>query len=189
MPAYPDPSAIVLVAILPKVRDLEIARLLGWYRIPLRTAPKIISVDAVAFYQPNSFGKEHGGRIECWAELHGHELTTRRELFKDQQDHPRANEEYYKLQIGPLVQLPGVIRAERWKRVIFLYTTGLLIHSAATLNDLVMHTDEREIVWRSLRERAIKSGNYHEAELPEELIDPILCALFGSFDRPDSFSH
>jgi len=42
---------LVLVAILPKPRDLEIARVLGWYRIPLATAPKTIRVDWIAFYQ------------------------------------------------------------------------------------------------------------------------------------------
>ena len=43
------PSDLILVAIIPSVRDMEIARLLGWYRIPLRTAPKVIAVDYLAF--------------------------------------------------------------------------------------------------------------------------------------------
>ncbi len=34
-----DPTELILVCVLPRPRDLEIARLLGWYRIPLRTAP------------------------------------------------------------------------------------------------------------------------------------------------------
>jgi len=56
-------SSLVLVCLLPSPRDLEIARLLGWYRIPFRTAPKVVTVDALAFYQPGSFG-ESGGQIE-----------------------------------------------------------------------------------------------------------------------------
>jgi hypothetical protein len=50
------PASLVLVCLLPAPRDLEIARLLGWYRIPLRSAPKVIAVDYLAFYQPASFG-------------------------------------------------------------------------------------------------------------------------------------
>ena len=61
---------------MPTPRDIEIARLLGWYRIPLRTAPKVVAVDYLAFYQPSSFG-ESGGQIEFVASVHGHELTTR----------------------------------------------------------------------------------------------------------------
>jgi hypothetical protein len=71
---------------------LEIARLLGWYRIPLRTRPKVVAVDYLAFYQPSAFGGR-GGQIEFIAQVRGHELTTRGELFKDEADHPRSNEE------------------------------------------------------------------------------------------------
>ncbi len=45
----PPPTALMLVAVMPSPRDLEIARVLGWYRIPLRFAPKIIQVDYLAF--------------------------------------------------------------------------------------------------------------------------------------------
>ena len=53
----PKPTDLILVAFMSTPRDLEIARVLGWYRIPLRTAPKVVSVDYLAFYQPASFGK------------------------------------------------------------------------------------------------------------------------------------
>ena len=68
---------------MPTPRDMEIARLLGWYRIPLRTAPKVVAVDYLAFYQPLSFG-DSGGQIEFVASVRGHELTTRRELLQDE---------------------------------------------------------------------------------------------------------
>ena len=90
------PTDLILVCLLPTPRDLEIARLLGWYRIPLRTAPKVVAVDQLAFYQPSAFGG-HGGQIEYIAQVRGHELTTRGELLRDETDHPRANEEYYKI--------------------------------------------------------------------------------------------
>src|SRR5512141_1909051 len=162
-------TALVLVCLIPAPRDLEIARLLGWYRIPLRTAPKVVAVDYLAFYQPASFG-EGAGRIEYVAPVRGHELTTRAELLKDEADHPRAREEYYKLQLGGLERLPQPIVADRWKRLTFLYTTGEYLHRAETLNDLVVTADERVLLWRSLRERALNATLYKtnlpEAELP-----------------------
>jgi hypothetical protein len=176
----PIPStAFVLVAFVPTPRDLEIARLLGWYRIPLRKAPKVINVDYLAFYQDAAFGEAHRWRIETFAEVRGHELTTRAELLRDEPDHPRAREEYYKVQLGPLETLPRPVLAGRWRRVTFLYTTGDLLARARTVNDLVVRSDERDVLWRSLRERALASGAYTASQLPEIDLDPILLALFG----------
>ncbi len=172
------PTALILVAILPTRRDFEIARLLGWYRIPLRTAPKVVAVDYLAFYQPSSFG-EQGGRIEWLAEVRGHELTTRRELLRDEPDHPRAQEEYYKIQLGPLQRLPHPILAEDWRRITFLYTTGEHFLRARTLNDLVVHGSERELLWKSLRERAENEQRYRTDLPPADLPAEVLMTLLG----------
>ncbi len=184
------PSSLVLVCLLPQPRDLEIARLLGWYRIPLRTAPKVIAVDYLAFYQPASFG-EHGGRIEYIAEVRGHELTRRAELLRDEPDHPRAHEEYYKIQLGPLERLPRPIHAEKWRRITFLYTTGAYLLQARTIHDLVIHSEERATLWRSLRERAETSQHYHAELPPPDLPAEVLIALLGirelQSDRTGSF--
>ncbi|MBR6088383.1 MAG: hypothetical protein IKP86_00520, partial [Anaerolineaceae bacterium] len=107
-------DALVLVAIMPKPRDMDIARLLGWYRIPLKSAPKILHPDAIAFYQTSSFSKGHRSQIECYAEVSGVELTTRAELFRDEPDHPRAHEEYFKIQLRSLETLPHPILADEW---------------------------------------------------------------------------
>jgi hypothetical protein len=173
-----SPSSLVLVCLLPTPRDLEIARLLGWYRIPLRTAPKVVAVDYLAFYQPSTFA-ERGGQIEFIAQVRGHELTTRGELLKDEADHPRAKEEYYKLQLGALEKLKEPVKSDKWKRLTFLYTTGEYLLKAKSLNDLVVDGDERQLLWRSLRERAENSQLYI-TDLPEADIPPeVLIALLG----------
>lgn len=180
-------ASLVLVCLIPKPRDLEIARLLGWYRIPLRTAPKVVAVDYLAFYQPASFG-EAGGRIEFAAPVRGHELTTRAELLKDEADHPHAGEEYYKIQLGGLERLPQPVLAEGWKRITFLYTTGEYLRSASTLNELVVDAEEREVLWRSLRERALNSQLY-KTDLPEQDIPPdVLVALLGIREEPAAYA-
>lgn len=173
-----SPTSLILVCFVPSPRDLEIARLLGWYRIPLRTAPKVVAVDYLAFYQPASFG-ERGGKIEFIAEVRGHELTTRGELLKDEADHPRAKEEYYKIQIGGLEKLGAPILADKWKRITFLYTTGEYLLNAKTINDLVVDGDERQVLWMSLRERA-ENEQLYKTDLPEADIPPdVLLALLG----------
>jgi hypothetical protein len=179
--AYPPDSALILVGVMTHPRDLEIARLLGWYRIPLRFAPRVIAVDYVAFYQNTSFGPEHGGKIEFTAALRGHELTTRAELLHNEQQHPRANEEYYKLALAPLQALPRPIPHGKWRRITFLYTLGNLLHQARTLDDLIVPAEERAGLWHSLRERALSEGSYTAQELPEDdfALDPALLAMLG----------
>lgn len=182
-----SPASLILVTFLPTPRDLEIARLLGWYRIPLRTAPKVVAVDYLAFYQPASFG-EHGGRIECVAEVKGHELTTRAELLRDEADHPRAREEYYKIQIGALEKLAHPIVADKWRRITFFYSTGEYLLNAKSVNDLVVQSDERQLLWRSLRERA-ENEQLYKVDLPEADIPPeVLMALLGIKESKVSYT-
>ncbi len=101
-----DPDDLVLVAIVKARRDLEIARMLGWYRIPLQSAPKTVRVDWLAFYQTGAFGDERWS-VRYVAPVRGFELTTRSDLLRDEPDHPRADEPYYRIQIGELERLPS----------------------------------------------------------------------------------
>jgi hypothetical protein len=177
----------VLVAVVNNPRDIEIARLLCWYRIPLRTAPKVIAVDYLAFYQTGAFGDDKW-RIQFIAPVRGHELTTRAELLKSEPDHPRAREEYYKIQVGALESLSKPVLAETWHRVTFLYTTGEYLLAAATVNDLVVQSDERQLLWQALRERA--NQKYGEQELPDiELSDVVLAILLGIKDLVEPYAE
>lgn len=161
---------MILVAIMPKARDMEIARLFGWYRIPMKTAPKILRVDYIAFYQTQNFGKEHGSRIERYAPVLGVELTTRAELFRNEPDHPRANEFYYKIQLGELMTLPRPILADKWKRFLFIYTSGKQFLQAETIRDLAVRGAEQKLFWQALRERGEQMP---ELELLGKAPDPL----------------
>lgn len=175
-------TSLILVAILPNQRDFDIARLFGWYRIPLKSAPKVISVDYLAFYQTKAFGEGKRWQIAYVAEILGHELTRRGDLLRDEADHPRAQEEYFKIQIGPLQRLENPIPAGDWKRITFFYTTGEQFKQAQTVNDLVIKAqEEREILWHTLRERALRANEYQAQELPESILDPMILALLGRF--------
>lgn len=181
------PTDLILVCLIPSPRDLEIARLLGWYRIPLRTAPKVVAVDYLAFYQPAAFA-ERGGQIEFIAQVRGHELTTRGELLRDEKNHPRANEEYFKIQLGGLEKLREPIRADKWKRLTFLYSTGEYLLNAKLLNDLVVQNEERNILWKNLRERA-ESEQLYKVDLPEADLPPeVLLALLGIKEAQADYS-
>jgi len=134
---------LVLVAVVKSPRDLEIARVLGWYRIPLASAPGTMRVDWVAFFQGSAFGEERWA-VRYASKVRGYELTTRGELLRDEPDHPRAAEPYYRLQLGPLLELPKPIPGRGWRRFTFLYTTGERLRWARVVKDLTMPAAGRE---------------------------------------------
>ena len=171
-----NPTDLVLVAVLKDKRDLEIARVLGWYRVPVKHAPKTIAVDWLAFYQTAKFGEEKWA-INYIAPVRGHELTTRAQLLRTQPDHPRANESYYKIQIGPLERLPHPIPSRSWRRLTFLYTTGERLLAAEEINDLIIQSAERERLWKALRERGLVAEREYEAGRGDEVDLALLCAL------------
>ena len=179
----PPDHALILLSVIPHPRDLEIVRLLGWYRIPLIRAPKVVAVDYLAFYQTAAFGVRKW-RIEFTAPVLGHELVTRAELLRDEQEHPRAQQEYYKITLGDLERLPDPILAGNWKRITFLYTTGEYLRNARTVNDLVVHSEERRILWQALCERSAQGRYSAGTSQPVIDIEPaVLAAVLGIKER------
>jgi len=144
---------LVLVAVVRQPRDLDIARVLGWYRIPVGTAPKTLRVDWLAFYQTAAFGEERWS-VRQAAPVRGFELVRRAELLQDEPEHPRAGEPYFKVQLGPVEALSHPIRSARWKRFTFVYTTGGRLLAARDVAELtIASAAERDRLWRMLRER------------------------------------
>ncbi|HSB88830.1 MAG TPA: hypothetical protein VLD63_02270 [Anaerolineales bacterium] len=149
---------LVLVAVVKTPRDLEIARVLGWYRIPLSRAPGTMRVDWLAFFQGAAFGDERWS-VRYLAEVRGYELTTRGDLLREEAAHPRSREPYYRLQLGPLQALAEPIPARRWRRFTFLYTTGERVRQARDVRDLTMPSaSRREPGGRRLRESRQDGG-------------------------------
>jgi hypothetical protein len=130
------PDARVLVCLINHPRDLEIARWDHWYRIPTSHAPSDYLADILAFYLTAAFGDEKWA-IHEYAAVRGHELVRRVDLFPDQPNHPRANELYYKMQLGPLQRLSRPIPSLKWRRISFIQTTGDRFLNALEVGELV----------------------------------------------------
>jgi hypothetical protein len=175
MQNQPTDTDLLLVAIMPEPRDFEIARLFGWYRIPEKKAPKTLLVDYLAFYQPASFGAQAHG-IYWYAPLLGHELSTRRQLLQNEPNHPRADEAYFKLQIGALQKRIPPLLSARWRRLSFFYTIGAYFNTAQDLTDLLVGNAERELLWQALRERGYHTEKAYSGESPALELS-VLCAL------------
>ena len=131
-----EPFARVLVCLINTPRDLEIARWDHWYRIPVKHAPSDYLADIIAFYLTSAFGDERWA-IHEYAEVRGHELVKRVDLFPDQPAHPHADDLYYKMQLGPLQRLPRPIPSLKWRRIAFIQTTGDRFLNALEVSELV----------------------------------------------------
>ena len=130
------PEDRVLVAVLNNRRDFDRVVDQGWYRIPAKYAPPTTgNSEYLAFYFTKAFGEERWA-IHWYAPLRGHELLRRRDLLPDEPDHPRANAVYYKLQLGPLIELEFPIYSLRWRRITFIETSYDRFTAAEEINDL-----------------------------------------------------
>jgi very-short-patch-repair endonuclease len=151
-----DPSERVLVAVMNNERDLRIAREQGWYRIPVRSAPAIMEFGRLALYQTKVFGDE-GCAINYWAEVKGLQVVKRHELLPEEGDHPRAHEDYYKVEIGELHRLPRPIVSRRGRRIVFIPTTLAKFRQAREINDLFHESPLEDILWEAFKEEGLEA--------------------------------
>ena len=144
------PGHQVLVAVVPSLADWERVCREGWYRIPLRRAPSRIGAAYLAFYHPGCFGALRWA-IHYYAPIHRYSVVPRRELLPDEAAHPRADELYYKLDLGPLQRLPRPIPSARLRRVTFIRTDLDTLLQAQEIGDLWRREPPKERLWRGLQ--------------------------------------
>lgn len=130
----------VLVAYVPQPTDFNLIQSESWYRIPQKYAPKGLYSEYIAFYFGRRFGDQKWA-IHYFAENRGHELVRRIDLLPDQPNHKRAQEVYYRVQLGPLQQLERPVISLQWRRILFIHTTGDRFTTASEINDLLIDGD------------------------------------------------
>lgn len=151
---YPEDR--VLVGVMPDPHDFDLAQHEHWYRIPLKQAPDGIHAEYIAFYFTNKFGNDLRWAIHFYARRTGHELVRRVDLLPDQLNHPRAEEKYYKIQLGELREKTPPVVSLRWRRITFIQTTWDRFMAAREINDLFRSDNQFvERLYRSLRQQGI----------------------------------
>jgi len=153
LPGEQEPH--VLVAVMNDPLALEIARTKGWYRIPVRRAPPRVGADYIAFYQTAAFGPEERWKINYYAPIRRYRIVRRRDLLPQEAGHPRADDEYYKLEIGHLEPLPHPIPSRRLRRITFIPTTLKRLLGAQEINDLWLGNKVEEQLWQSFKEQGL----------------------------------
>jgi len=175
-PDAPDDSP-VLVVVVNDPADLARARDEGWYRIPLDRAPRRIAADYLAFYQTGAFPPEERWTVQWLAPVQAYRLTTRKELIPDEPEHPRADQPYYKVALGPLAPLPHPVPSRRLRRITFIPTTLGRLMQAEEINDLWIKSSAQERLWAALKLADI------DAERQYPLADDLPAADFALLCR------
>jgi hypothetical protein len=157
----------VLVVVLNSLRDLEVAREQGWYRIPLKRAPTRVGADYLAFYQTSVFGEERWA-VNYYAPVRRYRIVSRRILLPGEPDHPRADDLYYGIQIGSLRRLPRSIPSRRLRRITFIPTTLERLLGAEEINDLWCGTRDEEQIWRAFKEHGLAPERHYPLTEVEE---------------------
>ena len=150
--ARPGSGDRVLVAVVNQARDFEIARREGWYRIPVQRAPSQVGADYLAFYLTGRFPPELRHRVTYYAPIRAYRLARRVTLLPDEADHPRAQESYFKIEIGPLMELERPVVSEKLRRITFISTSLEQLLSAREIRELWHKPSRRETLWRALSE-------------------------------------
>lgn len=140
----------VLVAVMNNPRDLCIARTEHWYRIPIRRAPRRVGADYLAFYFTGAFPPDLRHQVRVYAPIHAYRLARRIDLLPGEGEHPRAEDRYFKVEIGPLRELPRPIPSHRLRRITFIPTTLNKLLNAGEINDLWDDARDDDALWAAL---------------------------------------
>lgn len=177
------PSEQVLVALMNNCRDFERARDEGWYRIPVKSAPRAIDAARIAFYQTQVFGDEKW-QVKYHAEVRFKEILKRRDLLPDESDHPRAEMPYYRLNLNGLQELKRPIISRSGRRLVFISTTRRKFQLAREINDLFHDSPLEDELWRTFKRARIRAERqlHINANKRKYCLDFALHCLRGGID-------
>jgi very-short-patch-repair endonuclease len=158
----------VLVAIVNSRADFDIARELGWYRIPVSSVEKWLRgrwpPRWLAFYQPKVFGDE-AYAVKYYAEVLDLREVLRRDLFPDRADDPKADWPYCQILLGPLKELARPIPSKRLRRIVFIATTWDKLACAEEINDLFDESPLEDRLWGELKRLKIPAERQEPVEV------------------------
>jgi hypothetical protein len=159
------PEDRVLVGVIKRKRDLVYARDEHWYRIPQGRMPRGINAEYIALFLSGAVFKERRGGIHYFAESKGLELVYRRDLLPKEANHPRADDIYYKVQLGELIEKKPPVLNPTNRAVTFVYTTWDRFVHAQQISDLYSTADYYvDRIYHALRSSGLTPERAWQAE-------------------------
>ncbi|MBS4016155.1 MAG: DUF559 domain-containing protein [Candidatus Latescibacteria bacterium] len=167
-----------LVAIVNRKKDWHIICNQHWYRIPVKSAPDILNnAKYIAFYQTKLFKQEQYS-VNYYAKIMNIEICKRCQLLPDEPEHKRANQDYYKILIDDVINLPKPIPSLRWRRITFIPTTLSRLLKAEEINDLWCTSFIEDKLYNALKKEDLAAERQffvYDADTPYCLDMAIFC--------------
>ncbi|MDO8552422.1 MAG: DUF559 domain-containing protein [bacterium] len=151
----PKRKKTVLVCVLKDKRDLRILLKEHWYRIPVAYLPRR-KFTHLAFYQPAEFGR-FGKRVQYYARVRSSQTAKRIDLLPKEKHHPRANDNYLRIELAWVKKLAYPIKNIIPRRVSFGFTTLKSLLKAGDILELYGVAPTEQIIERGLRRLGIKT--------------------------------
>ena len=155
---------IVLIGVLKDRRDLNILLKKKWYRIPLLHAPRR-KAEYIAFYQPSIFGRS-GQRIRYYAKIRSCDVLKRKWILPEEPDHPRTDEDYYRINLEEIQKIPFPIVNKTRMRISFGFTTLEKLLRAETIAQLFDVPPIEEMLGEELAKKGISTCREFIFSLP-----------------------
>jgi len=172
-----------LVAILNNPDDLAILQHQGWYRIPVRTAPKRWPPKLLAFYQTRIFGDE-AYAVRYYGSVREIREVGRTELFPHEAPNAKSDKRYYQILLDNLNTLAQPIISRRWRRIVFIPTTIEKFWLAREINDLFDDSPLENRLWSRLKTLRAEAERQWRVEVDREryYLDFALFCRWGRVD-------
>ena len=146
---------IALVCVLKNKRDFRILLKENWYRIPVAYLPRR-KFTHLAFYQPASF-ERFGKCIQYYARVLGKKIAKRTDLLPKERNHPRAHDDYLRIELAWIKKLAHPIKNIIPRRVSFGFTSLKSLLQAEDILQLYGISPTEQIVDSGLNRLGIKA--------------------------------
>lgn len=166
-----------LISILKDISDLAILEKEGWYRIPVKSAPGRWPPKWLAFYQPKVFG-EDAYLIRYYGFVREIKKVKRYQLFPNEIQSTKSEQEYYQVFLEDLVERPTPIISARPRRLVFIPTTWYKFENAVIVNDLFDDSPLEDKLWLELKNQNIdaeRQWRVNVSNMPYYLDFAIFC--------------
>ena len=155
----PSPTESVLIALVKDRGDHAILHRKLWYRIPVESAPKMVTqrqVKIMGFYLPATFGDKLRYKIHHFGRVARIVEASRQELFPDEPaGSVKANKLYYKIELESIHPLPQPIVSRRGHRLLFVPTTEEKFFYTQDLNVLFNASPLEDLLFEKMRSLGI----------------------------------
>lgn len=156
------PKSDTLVALLKQRTDLTYLKDEGWYRIPVKSAPKALqNVKYLAFYQPKDFG-EDSWRVQYYGRKGRITQVKRIDMLPREAANRQRDALYYRIEVENLQQLNEPIVSKRGRRILFVQTTLEKLLTVTEINDLFHESPLEDELWEHLKKEGIEAERQYE---------------------------